>query len=921
MSFEDDMIEFGFTDGNDYMDYLYDEAEKIMKRQAERKQEIEEYEEWLNSLSDEELEELQEEELRKKQERERKWEEQKEMRLKKERERKENELLLKQWIIENWDVGRIWYAKYSSSTNSQCDEFDSFLEKLGNDDYGFEDAYRDWYYWMEQYEEYQEFKEKAPEEWKTFSNSVNSSYVMSTIGYEGYDIEENSDYVRPANTKKVFGLLKKWIEDNKLLWNNILANKCAKNKSEEVYMFQAWMDNFYFTVDTFDVWKVKNPEMWKERKKWTELDIFSKMTKLKFYYDEKSIFYLWIRENEKYWNSWKKRNEKYWQERYEEHRVMLWYVYTESKWEEYLYEKKKQEIINKHNEEYEQFLNSLNEDPLDILEDEFEDLDLDELYIEEDEDIDLGKKLGISYDPRNKHNSYNYSNEIEWHRIMVDEYYNGCKENPEKKYFIDSQCSEKDMMSLFFKSDNIYHERSEEHPETYAKRKLEEYWRLTHKKQWWSWLHYFLWRKNEGRTISYRPIDKFYAWKQMHKKKWESWIQKEYAQYKSMAESVDLWYSWLSDKDNYKIFECWAENKLKDWKEKKDYIMKWDMDTAYKLVFNYPREEFSKWKYNNVDEWNYWKPIIEERLLMNKFEFASLNKPYTPQFKIKLKAKELRLRALGGKDVFHDNLAKIYEDGKYGFVNKKEELIIKNQYDMAYDFVNGIAAVKVGERSYKVYDSRADMYYEDSYGGKWGLINTKGEFLISPKFDDVKLEADDLIFYSIGGKIDKRKHEVKGSKWGIMNGKLEEIVEAKYTYLWLLEGGLILARIDNGKCCKFGLMEKNGQVIIPFKYASLSVLKNGLVVAGIGEEETNLKYGLLTKDGKELTHFKYSDILDFRNGLMLANTNGGYKKVSDGSYKLLNGEWGYLDINGKETIPFVAAYDMEEFLEKENWRD
>ena len=85
---------------------------------------------------------------------------------------------------------------------------------------------------MEQYEEYQEFKEKAPEEWKTFSNSVNSSYVMSTIGYEGYDIEENSDYVRPANTKKVFGLLKKWIEDNKLLWNNILANKCAKNKTE-----------------------------------------------------------------------------------------------------------------------------------------------------------------------------------------------------------------------------------------------------------------------------------------------------------------------------------------------------------------------------------------------------------------------------------------------------------------------------------------------------------------------------------------------------------------------------------------------------------------------------------------------------------------------------------------------------------------
>lgn len=126
MGFEDDMIENGFTDAHDYMDYLYDEAEKIMKRQAEREQESEEYEEWLNSLSDEELEELHEDELRIKQERERKWEEQKEIRLKKERERKENELLLKQWIIENWEVGRIWYANYSSSTNYQCDELDFF---------------------------------------------------------------------------------------------------------------------------------------------------------------------------------------------------------------------------------------------------------------------------------------------------------------------------------------------------------------------------------------------------------------------------------------------------------------------------------------------------------------------------------------------------------------------------------------------------------------------------------------------------------------------------------------------------------------------------------------------------------------------------------------------------------------------------
>ena len=32
MSFEDDMIEYGFNDDNDYMDYLMDEADRINKK-------------------------------------------------------------------------------------------------------------------------------------------------------------------------------------------------------------------------------------------------------------------------------------------------------------------------------------------------------------------------------------------------------------------------------------------------------------------------------------------------------------------------------------------------------------------------------------------------------------------------------------------------------------------------------------------------------------------------------------------------------------------------------------------------------------------------------------------------------------------------------------------------------------------------
>lgn len=48
MSFEDDMIEYGFSDGNDYMDYLMDEADRMYEKQEEHNRRAEGYEAWLN---------------------------------------------------------------------------------------------------------------------------------------------------------------------------------------------------------------------------------------------------------------------------------------------------------------------------------------------------------------------------------------------------------------------------------------------------------------------------------------------------------------------------------------------------------------------------------------------------------------------------------------------------------------------------------------------------------------------------------------------------------------------------------------------------------------------------------------------------------------------------------------------------------
>ena len=49
MSFEDDMIESGFWDGNDYMDYLMDEADRIQEKQREQEAQWEMFENYKSS--------------------------------------------------------------------------------------------------------------------------------------------------------------------------------------------------------------------------------------------------------------------------------------------------------------------------------------------------------------------------------------------------------------------------------------------------------------------------------------------------------------------------------------------------------------------------------------------------------------------------------------------------------------------------------------------------------------------------------------------------------------------------------------------------------------------------------------------------------------------------------------------------------
>ena len=87
-------------------------------------------------------------------------------------------------------------------------------------------------------------------------------------------------------------------------------------------------------------------------------------------------------------------------------------------------------------------------------------------------------------------------------------------------------------------------------------------------------------------------------------------------------------------------------------------------------------------------------------------------------------------------------------NGKWGFINKQNECIIKFKYDDIGIYKNGIAKIKVNE--------------------KWGFINEKGEEFIKPKYEEVQE-------YSEGFAAVKEK-----GQWGYINLKGNKITPFKY---------------------------------------------------------------------------------------------------------------------------------------------
>lgn len=226
---------------------------------------------------------------------------------------------------------------------------------------------------------------------------------------------------------------------------------------------------------------------------------------------------------------------------------------------------------------------------------------------------------------------------------------------------------------------------------------------------------------------------------------------------------------------------------------------------------------------------------------------------------------------MGGVTNFSEGLAGAEVNKKYGFINKKGDLVVAAKFDEIRNFSSGLAAVKIAD--------------------KWGYIDKNGKLVIPAQYlqepasfseDVAKVTSEDKISF-----IDK-------------TGKLLFTVtypEAKSLVVNNFSEGLAKVRSDSEKT---GFIDKTGKFVIQPQPYDIGDFASGLAVINV-----NGKHGYIDKTGKIVIAPQFDQAQPFAEGLAAVGMKDG-----------ISSNWGYIDPTGKIVIPlqFYSAQNFSEGL-------
>ncbi len=176
--------------------------------------------------------------------------------------------------------------------------------------------------------------------------------------------------------------------------------------------------------------------------------------------------------------------------------------------------------------------------------------------------------------------------------------------------------------------------------------------------------------------------------------------------------------------------------------------------------------------------------------------------------------------------------------GKWGFLNKEGEIVIKPTYDGAASFSEGLALIKIR----KIDTVRGKRKEKELYG----FIDKEGNEVIKPtsKLSNVRSFSEGLAAYSDGYEWG----------WGYIDQSGKKAIRAKKEWEAVgdFKNGVATVQING----LWGLMNKKGKIILSAKFEDPLTFRNGLAPV-----EKDDKIGFINKKGKWVIEPDYEDYM------------------------------------------------------------
>lgn len=215
-----------------------------------------------------------------------------------------------------------------------------------------------------------------------------------------------------------------------------------------------------------------------------------------------------------------------------------------------------------------------------------------------------------------------------------------------------------------------------------------------------------------------------------------------------------------------------------------------------------------------------------------------------------------------GVGCFEEGLAPFYvlndkNEAKWGFVDKKGNVVINPQFEFASSFRNGLAAVANEKEKFGFIDKNGLYVINPQFdnvgtfsdnglaafrsGDKWGFIDKKGKYVINPQFEYASNFFDGKAIVKQNGKC------------GYINTKGNFVINPQFDNCGeFIYGEKIAAIIMDDKV---GFIDEKGKYVINPQFERCSIFIDGMAFASSGEN-----YGIINKKGNYIVNPQFEDI-------------------------------------------------------------